>query len=119
MADQAAGPDGLMYFVDRTYPTTTTGGGNIAALRKGFLGGTVARFGDFPYSDEGLAATRAAYEADRAARIAEKMGGGTGGNSAKLIDLYYLKFFFRTATSSWAAYRALVRRTSSHVFSRW
>jgi len=49
-----------MYFVDRTYPTTTTGGGNIAALRKGFLGGTVARFEDFPYSDESLAATRAA-----------------------------------------------------------
>lgn len=79
MADQAAGPDGLMYFVDRTYPTTPTGGGNIAALRKGFLGGTVARFGDFPYSDEGLAATHAACEADRAARIAEKTGGGTGG----------------------------------------
>lgn len=78
-ADQADGPDGLMYFVDHTYPTTTTSGGYSAALRKGFLSGTVARLGEFPCSAEGLAAARAAREADHAARIAEKAGGGTGG----------------------------------------
>ena len=70
-------PDGLMYFVDRTYPTTTTGGGNIAAFCKWLLSGTVARFGDLPYSDESLAAATAACEADaRRAPRRKRLGYG-------------------------------------------
>lgn len=83
-ADEAAGADGLTYYVCHSYPTATCSGAYYPEVRRSLKGKPMARLGEFamhPDRETALTAARAACEADHAERLAKIEAWGTGGSS--------------------------------------